>query len=89
LTVTDRRYFLPVAAHRAHPERLLLLDENDQWYLWNGDEISAPVPTAIESALGSWIADRPELVDLPLPRMWIAAADLPVLSRESGVGSRE
>jgi hypothetical protein len=89
LAVTQRRYFLPVAAHRTHPERLLLLDEDEQWFLWDGGASAAETPLAIEPALGHWMAHRPELFPLPQPLMWIAADDLPLGSRESGVGSRE
>lgn len=88
MTVTERRYFLPVAAHRVHPERLLLLDEDEQWFLWSGGT-ATDAPLAIEPALGHWIAHRPELFPLPQPLMWIAAADLPVTSQESGVRSWE
>ncbi len=88
MTVTERRYYLPVAAHRAYPERLLLRDEEQQWCLWNGEEADATTPLAVEPALGHWIAHRPELVPLPQPHMWIAVDDLPVVSRESGVGSK-
>ena len=78
MTLTDQHYYLPVAAHRSHPERLLLLDEKERWFIWSGalgDE-----PLAIEPALGHWMAHRPELFLLPQPLMWIAGTDLPVLS---------
>jgi hypothetical protein len=83
--VTERRYYLPVAAHRAHPERLLLLDQDEQWFLWSGDEVAEHAPLAIEPALGCWMAQRPELVPLSRPLMWFAADDLPVLTGQESV----
>ncbi len=78
MTLTNQDYYLPVAAHRIHPERLLLLDEHERWFIWSGGPGDEPL--AIEPALGHWMAHRPELFPLPEPLMWIAGTDLPVLS---------
>ena len=67
LTLTNQDYYLPVAAHRIHPERLLLLDEHERWFIWSGGPGAEPL--AIEPALGHWMAHRPELFPLPEPLM--------------------
>ncbi|MBA2277879.1 MAG: hypothetical protein H0W06_08975 [Chloroflexia bacterium] len=85
LPITDRRYVQPVARHRQHPERLLLHDERDHWFLWTGQDGDDPV--TIEPALAAWMARRPELFPFPQPLMWFAIDDLPLATWETGVSS--
>jgi hypothetical protein len=75
--MTVQRYMQPVAIHRLHPERLLLTDDTDRWFLWQGEADREPVE--IPQALAFWMLDREELLLLELhQRMWFIVADLPV-----------
>lgn len=76
MNIVDQRYVQPIAQHVAHPERLLLRDERDQWYLWAGQMDEDVVE--IEAELAAYILRRPEIAALPLPRMWFATNDLPL-----------
>lgn len=72
----DQRYVQPIAQHLTHPERLLLRDERDCWFLWTG-QLDEDV-VAIEPELAAYIFRRPEMSTLPQPRMWFATDDLPL-----------
>ena len=76
MNIVDQRYVQPMAQHVAHPERLLLRDQRDQWFLWAGQLDEEVV--AIEPELAAYILNRPEIAPLPLPRMWFATDDLPL-----------
>lgn len=71
-----RRYLQPVAFHVSVPERLLVRDEADRWFLWTGDE--GATLTDIPVSLAIWLLDRDELVELPAPHLWFEEDALPV-----------
>ncbi|HVL24415.1 MAG TPA: hypothetical protein VM450_10020 [Thermomicrobiales bacterium] len=73
--MSSTTYLQPIASHEDYPERLLLRDGEDQWYLWTGDgqEIEA-----IPARLAAWIADRPEMRLLQRPHMWFELSCLPL-----------
>ncbi len=75
--MTVQRYMQPVAVHRSHVERLLLTDDNDEWFLWMGEHDADPVE--IPQELAFYLLDRDEMQLLELhQRMWFIVADLPV-----------
>ena len=73
--MSSTMYVQPIASHEDYPERLLLRDGDDHWYLWRGDgqEIE---PTSAE--LAAWVLDRPEMRLLPRPHMWFEVSCLPL-----------
>jgi hypothetical protein len=78
--MTVQRYMQPVAIHRLHPERLLLTDDTDRWYVWMGEVDTEPVEVAEDLAF--YLLNRRELQPLELhQRMWFVVADLPVRER--------
>jgi hypothetical protein len=75
--MTVQRYMQPTAVHRMHPERLLLTDDADRWFLWMGEANADPIE--IPRALAFYYLDRPEMQPPELhQRMWFVVADLPV-----------
>lgn len=76
MNIVNQQYVQPVAQHVRHPERLLLRDAGDGWFLWVGQLDKEPV--AIEPGLAAYLLDRPEIAILPAPRMWFSTADLPL-----------
>lgn len=75
--MTVQRYMQPTAVHRTHPERLLLTDDTDRWFLWMGEADAEPIE--IPRELASYYLDRVELQPLELhQRMWFVVDDLPV-----------
>jgi len=76
MNLVDQHYVQPVAQHVNHPERLLLRDAGDEWFLWTGQSDEEPI--AIEPELAAFLLSRPELTPLPTPRMWFSTVDLPL-----------
>lgn len=71
------RYMQPIAVHRTHAERLLLHDDQGNWYLWSGEAGADPIE--IPQMLGHYLMIRRELdVLAPHQRMWFVVDDLPV-----------
>jgi hypothetical protein len=68
-------YVQPLASHARFPERLVVRDHTGTFHLWlgNGDLMSE-----IPAALASWIIERPEMLPLPLPRLWYDVETLPM-----------
>jgi hypothetical protein len=66
----------PVAGHTGISSYLIVRDTNNRWYLWTGDEDHGLVE--IPRMLACWMRNRPEVEDLPHPRLWFEAASLPV-----------
>lgn len=73
--MSSKNYLQPVASHVQCPERVLVRDEQDQWYIWFGDGRDIE---HIPDHLASWIADRPEMQILSSPRLWFEDSSLPV-----------
>ena len=73
--MSSTMYLQPIASHEEYPERLLLRDEQDQWYLWSGDGRDIE---AIPSELAAWVSDRPEIRLLQRPHMWFELSCLPL-----------
>ena len=68
-------YVRPVAYHRDFSHRLVLKDEADRWYLWQGDGSD---PMEIERSLAEWMYHRAEVYPMAGPAMWFDIASLPV-----------
>jgi hypothetical protein len=67
----------PVAIHRAHPERLLLIDDDSRWFLWLGEPDTEPVEMPFP--LATYLLDRREMQPLEMhQRLWFIVSDLPV-----------
>lgn len=75
--MTLQRYMQPVAVHGAHPERLLLADEDARWFLWMGESGLGPIEISRE--LAAYLLDLPVMWVLEASqRMWFVVDDLPV-----------
>ena len=75
--MTVQRYMQPVAIHRMHAERLILIDDDARWFLWVGEEGTGPIE--IPHCLAHYLMDRREMEPLEAPqKMWFVLADLPV-----------
>lgn len=75
--MTFQRYMQPVAIHRRHAERLILLDDHGDWYLWVGEEGAEPIE--IPHCMAHYLMGRREMHRLdPWQQMWFVLADLPV-----------
>lgn len=73
-------YMQPVAVHRLHSERLILIDGEARCYLWLGEEGTGPLE--IPQALARYLVCREEIELLDVPqRMWFVVDDLPVRAR--------
>ena len=70
-------YMQPLAQHRNHPERLLLRGADGRVYVWFGDNPDA-APAEIDRAVARWFLQRPDLIRLPTPGIWLHATDLPL-----------
>lgn len=68
-------YVRPVAYHRDYSHRLLLKDEANRWYLWQGDGSDLE---AIEQSLAEWIYQRAEMYPMAGQAMWFDVASLPI-----------
>ncbi len=68
-------YVRPVAYHRFAPDRLLLKDESDTWYLWTGDDAGL---IEIDHRLAQWMYQRPEIYPVAGPAMWFDVESLPL-----------
>jgi hypothetical protein len=69
-------YVQPIAGHIESSSYLIVRDANDCWYLWTGDNDQELV--AIPERLAQWMRNRPELADLPEPRLWFERSSLPL-----------
>lgn len=75
--MTLERYMQPVAIHLLHDERLILLDEDGNWYLWIGEADADPI--GIPHRMAHYLMDCKEMQCLePGQQMWFVLADLPV-----------
>lgn len=68
-------YVQPVASHHHYAERLVVRDQNGQFYLWKG---TGEAMVAIPDQLASWIMNRPELDLLASPNLWFDVESLPM-----------
>lgn len=75
--MSPKQYVQPVASHIQIPERLLVRNDQDQWFIWFGDGRDIE---EIPGELASWIFHRPEMQALASPRMWFDDSSLPVRS---------
>lgn len=66
----------PVAGHIHISSYLIVRDVEDRWFLWIGDDDRGLIE--IPLALASWMRNRPEIEDLPLPRLWFESSSLPI-----------
>lgn len=68
-------YVQPHAAHRTHPERLLVRDTGGDWFLWFGDGRGT---VSITDELATWMLARPEMNRLTAPLHWFDIESLPL-----------
>jgi len=82
-------YVCPVASHREVPERLLVRDPDDAWFLWMGDR-ETPGLVEIPQRLAGWIARHPHMAPVAslgeAPRMWFDVSSLPVMPVATDAG---
>ena len=69
-------YVRLLGKHRFLPDRFLLQDEDERWFLWFGDRPGRPLEP-IDQSLMQWVTSRIELRMFQAPQPWVALADLP------------
>lgn len=72
----EATYVQPVAFHTINPDLLVVRDPERRWYLWMGSEDEGLIE--IPAATATWMRMRPEIEDLPLPRLWFEPSALPL-----------
>ena len=70
-------YLKPVARHLAYPERLLLVDAEDRWFVWKA-ESADDRPEAIAAATASWLLAKVWIVPFGDATAWVHPDDLPL-----------
>ena len=73
---SETPYVRLLGKHRFLPDRFLLQDEEERWFLWFGDRPSRPLEP-IDQSLMQWVTSRIELRMFQAPQPWVAIADLP------------
>lgn len=70
-------YLQPVARHVAFPERFLLRDEDDRWYVWKA-EAADERPEEIAEATAFWLLTKAWMAALSDEMPWVHVDDLPL-----------
>jgi hypothetical protein len=73
---SETPYVQLLGKHRFLPDRFLLQDEDERWFLWFGDRPGRPLEP-IDQSLMQWVTSRIELRMFQSPQPWVALADLP------------
>ena len=73
---SETPYVRLLGKHRFLPDRFLLQDEDERWFLWFGDRPGRPLEP-IDQSLMQWVTSRIELRMFQAPQPWVALADLP------------
>ena len=76
-------YVKPIARHALYAERFLLWGEDDRWYVWTGEDVTA-APEEICEETARWLLTRRWICALPGADAWVHVADLPLAP---GVGA--
>ena len=72
-----KSYMKPVAQHLTYPDRLLLVDAADRWFVWKG-ESAAHRPEEIAAATALWLLTKDWIVPIVESTAWIHVDDLPL-----------
>lgn len=70
-------YLQPIAQHLAYPERFLLRDEDDRWYVWKAAAADER-PEEIAPATAFWLLDKAWIAPLATESAWVHVDDLPL-----------
>ena len=72
----DAVFVQPIAGHSHISSYLIVRDADDRWFLWIGNDERGLLE--IPTTLAIWLRKRPEIEDLPLPRLWFESSSLPI-----------
>lgn len=70
-------YLLPVARHLAYPERFLLRDDDERWYVWKGED-PRDLPEEIADGTAFWLLTRAWIIPVSATTAWVHVDDLPL-----------
>ncbi len=70
-------YLLPIARHLAYPERFLLRDEDDRWFVWKA-ESAGDLPEEIAETTAAWLLTRAWMQPIAPASAWVHVDDLPI-----------